>query len=117
MGFKAIYVDSITSAASTSGGTNDFSTVGWNNIYVQVGTMSTAAAITIQNSIDNGTTYYNVFSTQGNTSTVANNLFTIASSVGTNGGVVPIPEGLTKIRFVATGTVTNGVLFKVICSN
>ena len=67
-GAQSVFRDTITSGASTSGGIN--LARGWNNIMVQVGTMSTAAAMAIQNSVDSGTTWYNVYHDIQNSSTI-----------------------------------------------
>jgi hypothetical protein len=84
------FSDSIASGASTSGG---FSVGGrvmdW--AVVQVGTMSTAAAISLQQSLDNGSTWYNVFHMTAQSSTVSTPQVFIASGVGTNGGTTTLP--------------------------
>lgn len=87
---------------------------GWNVLLVQVSTMSTAAAISVQNSLDGGTTYYNVFQPSINSATVATPQYFIASGVGTNGGITQIPiAGLRQIQFLATAVVSGGVIFKI----
>lgn len=86
---------------------------------VQVGTMSTAAAIGMQQSVDGGTTWFNVFHMSNQSSTVATPQMFIASGVGTNGGMTPLPWiGLIgKARFVATAVVSGGVQFSVACAD
>lgn len=111
---SVVHTDTIASGASTSAGIN-MPDYGWTYLNVQVATMSTAAAIAVQASADSGSTYYNIFDVAP-TSTVSYQ-YIIASGVGTNGGVVYIPPGHKMLRFVATGTVTNGVVFKVICTS
>lgn len=110
------YSVAIASGASTSSdvvlGANRYG-----RIAVQVGTMSTAAAIGLQATVD-GTNYYNVFHPTINSATVATPAMYIASGVGTNGGVTVLPAGgYQQIRFVATAVVSGGVQFKVICSD
>jgi hypothetical protein len=108
----------IASGASTSSG---FALGGrpWARIGVQVGTMSTAAAIGIQNSVDGGTTYFNVFHPTVQSATVATPQLYIASGVGTNGGYCSLPPGtnLQNARFIATAVVSGGVSFNVLCSD
>jgi hypothetical protein len=112
---QVVFTDTIASGASTSGGI-DFGG-GWSNIVVQVGSMSTAAAISVQHSSDGGTTYYNLFHPSIASATVGTPQYFIASGVGTNGGVVPIFGGLDRVRFLASAVVSGGVAIKVICSN
>ena len=111
-----VFTDSIASGASTSGGV----VIGANRygrVAVQVGTMSTAAAIGVQATMD-GSTFYNVFHPTINSATVATPQMYIASGVGTNGGITVLPVGGHEyIRFVASAVVSGGVQFKVICSD
>lgn len=87
-------------------------------MFVQVGTMSTSAAITMQHAVEGSSTYYNLFNEPSNSATVGTALLTIASSVGTNGGTVFLPHtGLNNIRFITTGVVSGGVQFTVMCSD
>jgi hypothetical protein len=111
---KSVFPDVIASGASTSSGVNLLT--GYRNIQLQVPTFSTAAQLALQNSIDGGTTFYNVYQFL-NSSTVGANAFNIVSAVAAGGGVIRLPDGLNHIRLVATGTVGNGVSFKVICSD
>ena len=111
-----IFTDTIASGASTSGGIN--LTRGYRQIHVQVGTMSTQAAISVQGSSDSGSTFYNVFHPSINSATVGTPQVIIASGVGTNGGVTPLPVGgIPHVRFIATAVVSGGVAFKIICSD
>lgn len=110
------FSDSIASGASTSAGIT-LGGANYGRIVVQVGTMSTAAAIGLQHTMDNSS-YYNVFHQTINSATVATPQVFIASGVGTNGGVTVLPvAGLQQIRFVASAVVSGGVQFKVICSD
>lgn len=88
----------------------------WGYVALQVGTMSTAAQIAQWASVDNST-FYQVFSPQVNTATVANNAFLIVSGIGTNGGVVPVIPGFQYYKFITSGVVSGGVQFKVICAD
>lgn len=114
-GVVSVFSASIASGATTSSGIN--LARGWNNINVEVSTMSTAAVLNVFHSTDNGSTYYQVFNPQANTSTVANNALSIATGVGAGGGVVPLPSGLKYVQFRTTAVVSGGVNFKVICSD
>ena len=106
---------SVASGASTSsnvplGGRS------WANYGVQVGTMSTGMQVMMQNSLDNGTSFYYVFNQPINSATVACSTFSVAAGVGTNGGYVNLPQGmmLTNTRFVLTGVVSGGCSFTII---
>lgn len=112
-GAVAIYTDPVTSGASTSGGVN-FQSV-FENIAVEIPTMSTAAQVQIQHTCD-GTNWYNAFNNPQNSSTVGTNLLIIATAACNGGGYVQLPYGrYRQIRFVCSATVTNGVQFKVVC--
>lgn len=112
-----VFSDSIASGASTSGGIA-LGAAPFLKIAVQVSTMSTAAQLAVQNSLDAGTTYVNVFHTTIQSATVATPQMFIASGVGTSGGLVYLPNGgLNHIRFITSDVVSGGVLFKVIASD
>lgn len=112
MGQYNVVNDTIASGASTSAGIS--LNRNWNFITVLVQSMSTAAAIAVQASVDAGTSYYNVFDVAA-TSTVQYQ-FLIASGVGAGGGVIAIPGNHKHLRFIATGVVSGGVAFRVICT-
>jgi hypothetical protein len=117
MGQRQVFSFTIAAAATTSNA-NDLGANSWKYANVQVSTMSTAAAISVQNSVDGGTTYYNVFHPTIQSATVATPQVFIASGVGTNGGVCQIPiAGLNNIKFIATGAASSAVTIKVVCSN
>lgn len=102
---------SIASGASTSGGI-DLKAYR-NDVFVYVGTMSTAAALTVQDSPDDGTTYYNKF-VMANSATTQANAIVIASGVGANGGMIHLAGGARYVRFIASAVVSGGVQFKVV---
>lgn len=89
---------------------------------VEVGTMSTAAAVSIQhkNPSENAYTtvgYLPAFHYVASASTQAVPL-AIASGVGAAGGAMFLPVGgLRQIRFVASAVVSGGVSFNVVCSD
>lgn len=112
----SVFSDVIASGAATSTGVN-LGNEGWSTIAVSVSTMSTGAAIGVNNSLDSGTTWQPVFHKSIQSSTVATPQLFIASGVGTNGGVTQLPVvPYTRIQFVATAVVSGGVIFKVICA-
>lgn len=116
-GQMRVFTDTIASGSSTSAGIA-LGASPFLKMAVQVGTMSTAAAISVQNSVDGGTTYYNVFHSTIASSTVGTPQVFIASGVGTNGGVAFLPNGgLNHIRLITSDVVSGGVVFKVICSD
>lgn len=86
----------------------------YNKFFIQVGTMSTAANIAIQNSMDDGSTYYNVYHPPVNSSAVQANQLYISSGVGTGGGAICVRDvPFNKIKFVATAVVSGGVSLTV----
>ena len=103
----------IASGASTSGGIDLQCHRG--TVFVYVGTMSTAAAITVQDSPNGGTSYYNMFQIANSAATQAN-AYNIASGVGANGGVVRI-DGARYLRFIASAVVSGGVAFTVVAND
>jgi len=117
MSSRQMFSDTIASGAAASTGVN-LGGGSWTQIQIQVGTMSTSAALSIGNSVDNGTTFYNLFHAPINSSTVSTNQYFIGSSVGTNGGTVALGYGgYMHLKITATGVVSGGVSFKIICSD
>ncbi len=88
----------------------------WGNVALQIGTMSTGVQLQQWASVD-GSSYYQVFSPQTNTATVANNAFLIVGSLGTNGAITPLIPGFQYYKLIGTGVVSGGVQFKLICSD
>lgn len=79
--------------------------------------MSTAAAISVQSSVD-GSVWYPLFHPTQNSSTVGTQLAVISASVGSGGGFTPLPAGgLKYVRFIAGAVISGGVSFKLVCSN
>jgi len=112
-GAQSVYSVSIASGASTSSGINLARS--WDNMCVEVSTMSTAAVINIFHSNDGGSTYYQLFAPTVNTSTVTANAVAIATSVGSGGGVIVLPfAGVKYIQFRTTSVVSGGVNIKVV---
>lgn len=103
----------IASAAATSDGAS-FGGLAISQVNAYVPSMSTAAALTIQGSID-GTTYVRLYHPPINSSTVACNPMVIPSGAVTGGAYLQIPvAGLQAIRFVASDVVNNGLIIKVV---
>ena len=91
----------------------------WARYGVQVGTMSTGVNVAIQNSVDGGVTFYNVYHAPIQSASVATPQVIISSGVGTGGGYVPLPTyvSLQHVRFVGTGVVSGGVSYTIVCSD
>ena len=106
-----IKAGTIASGATTSGNLDLVSYRG--QVYVYVTTMSTAAALTVQDSPDGGTTFYNKF-VMANTATTQVNAVVIGSAVGTSGGMIRLEGGGRFLRFVASAVVSGGVGFTVV---
>lgn len=88
----------------------------WNRVGIQIGTMSTAVSLTLQNSADGGTTFYQVYTPTVNTATVGVFPVSITQTVGTGGGYVVFDGvALSYPRIVATGVVSGGVQIKYVC--
>ena len=105
-----VFADSIASGASTSDGVDLKKS--WNKLGLQVGTMSTSASFSLQNSVDNGSTFYNVYTPMFNTATSGVLPLSVGSGVGANGGFVVINAPLSYPRIVCTGVVDGGARFK-----
>jgi len=112
VGFS-VFTLTVASGASTSDGVD--LTKSWSRISLQVPTMTTAASLNIQNSMDKGTSFYQVYTPQVNTSTVGVYPLSIGSGIGTNGGTVIIDGPLSYPRVVCSGVVSGGVIFKLLC--
>ncbi len=104
----------IASGASTSGEAD--LARGWKNVMLVVGTMSTAAQIQVFASPTSGGTYQQVYHPAINSSTVATNPY-LLTTLGTSGGIAPVPAGYRYMKFATTAVVSGGVALKVICSD
>lgn len=115
--FKTVTV-TVASGASTSSGA-PLGGRPWSKFGVQVGTMSTACNVGIQNSLDGGSTYYTVFHQPIASATVGTPQMFLSSVIGANGGFVMLPDGTTLnyVRFLCTAVVSGGVRFTVVCSD
>jgi hypothetical protein len=103
----------IASAASTSEGAM-FGGGGYRQVNAYFPSMSTAAAINIQGTID-GSTWVRLYHPTINSSTVGCNPMVIPSGAVTGGAYHQIPVGgLQGIRFLATDVVNNGLAIKVV---
>ena len=90
----------------------------WSKVYADVGTMSTATAITIWGAATAAGTYRQIFHPEVNSATVINNPYVISNIVGTNGGTIPIPaDGIRYLQLRATAVVSGGVSMNIICSD
>lgn len=111
---QIVFTDTIASGASTAGGV-DLGINSWNRVYAQIGSMSTSAALTVWNKVTASASYYQVFHPVVNSTSVQCYAYTIASSVGTNGGVVELPPYLNYIQLRASGVVSGGVAINIVC--
>lgn len=112
---RKVFTDSIASGTSTSSGISLQRT--WSQLGVAISSMSTSAQIAIQASPDGGSTFYPIFIGVPNTSSVQANALNIASGAAGPSCFIPIPATAPYIRFIASGTVNNGVVFKVVCQS
>lgn len=121
MSFGSIKIYGPVITASGASTSSDIALGGkpWTQVGVRVGTMSTGVNVQVQNSIDGGTTFYNVFHPAINSTTVKTNPLIISGLVGDNGGYVMLPAGtvVNHVRFVGTGVVSGGISFSVVCSD
>ncbi len=103
----------IASAASTSAGAI-FGGMAISQINAYFPSMSTAAAISVQGTID-GSTYVRLYHPPINSSTVACNPIVIPSGAVTGGAYIQIPvAGLQGVRFVTSDVVNNGLAIAVV---
>jgi len=107
-------VTSIASGASTSGEVN----LGraWKSVYLVCGTMSTAAQVQVFASPTSGGTFQQVYHSPINSATVATNAY-LLTTLGTSGGIAPVPAGFQFMKFATTAVVSGGVSLSVICSD
>lgn len=85
----------------------------YQRIFVEIGTMSTAAAMDVYGSSD-GTTFRPVFE-RVNTAPVQYQTLTVASGVGTGGGLIPIDMVYPYVQLRASAVVSGGVVVNLIC--
>lgn len=104
----------IASGASTSGEVN--LSRAWKTVNLVVGTMSTAAQIQVFASPTSGGTFQQVYHPTINSATVATSAYLI-TTVGTSGGIAPVPSGYQFMKFATTAVVSGGVVLSVICSD
>ena len=107
-----VFPGTIASGASTVSFSLDKS---YSSDYAEVGTMSTAAAISVYGGADS-TSFY-ALNERVNTATDQYQAVTIQSSAVANGGVVPVPAGVANYQFRTSAVVSGGVVFKLICAD
>lgn len=114
MSIVRVFTGTVASGASScsfdmGGGT-------FSRVYVEVSSMSTAAAIDVWASTDN-VTYRPLFE-RTNTAPVQYQTLTVASGVGANGGIAPLggqtPLTAQFVQFRASAVVADGVTIKLI---
>lgn len=111
MSIFRVFTGTITSGASScqidTGGAT------FARVFLELPTMSTAAAIDVYASLD-GTTYYPLFE-RVNTAPVQYQTLTVASGVGTGGGQAPLAVSAQYVQLRASAVVSGGVIAKLIC--
>jgi hypothetical protein len=85
----------------------------YSRVYLELSTMSTAAAFDVYGSTD-GTTYRPVFE-RTNTAPVQYQTLSVASGVGANGGGAPLDVVYPYVQLRASAVVSGGVAVKFIC--
>lgn len=108
-GPRVVFSGSIASGASTV--SFDLGGKSYSRVYVEVGTMSTAAALTVFGSND-GTSFYPIFE-RVNTAPVQYQTLTVASSNA--GSIVPLDVPCNYVQFRASAVVSGGVSMALIC--
>ena len=86
----------------------------FSRVYVELSTMSTAAAFDVYGSTEPAGTYSPVFE-RVNTATVQYQTLAVGSGVGANGGVAPIEVCYPNVQLRASAVVSGGVSVKLIC--
>lgn len=107
-----VFSGSIASGASTLTSV-ELGGKAWSRVYVDVGTMSTAAALDVFQSTD-GATFVPVFERVA-TAPVQYQTLTVASGVATSGGRVPLDVQGPYVQFRASAVISGGCAIKVIC--
>ncbi len=87
----------------------------WQNMFLVIPSMTSNSEIRIQVCDVSGGTYRQLMHPSINSSTVATNIYKIASSV--TSVAVPIPAGYQYMKVETTATVDGGQTFKVICGD
>lgn len=91
-------------------------TKGWQQVYLQVGSMASTANLDLYAGID-GTTFTQVRSIAANTATAQFNSFVVAATSTANGVIVAIPPGFQYYKLVADSAPAGAIAFNVICSD
>lgn len=86
---------------------------GYKKMYLDV--TGANSEVRMQAAIAAGGTYRQVYHPSINSSTVGANIFKIPSAA--SGGFIEIPPGLQFIKIETTAAVSNGLVFKIICSD
>jgi len=85
----------------------------YSKVFVELSSMSTAAAFDVYGSHD-GTTFRPVFE-RTNTAPVQYQTLSVASGVGANGGCAPLEVAYPYLQLRASAVVSGGVNVKLIC--
>jgi hypothetical protein len=114
MGYGPITVFTGTIASGASTLTQVDLSKAWNKVYVEVSTMSTAAAFDVYGAPTTAGTFRPVFE-RVNTAPVQYQTMFVASGVGANGGLAPIDPGYQYVQLRASAVVSGGVQVKFLC--
>jgi hypothetical protein len=107
-----VFTGSIASGASTV--TSIYlSNKSYSRVYADIGTMSTAAALDVFQSVDDST-FVPVFE-RVNTAPVQYQTLTVASSVATSSGRIPLDVVGPYLQFRASAVISGGCVIKVVC--
>lgn len=107
-----VFAGTLASGASTVTSIN-LGGKAFSKVFVELSTMSTAAAFDVYGSTD-GTTFRPVFE-RVNTAPVQYQTLTVASAVGAGGGIAPLDPGYQYVQFRASAVVSGGLAVKLIC--
>jgi hypothetical protein len=86
----------------------------FDNVYLQIPTMSSGANLEVRASLD-GLSYYGVRKPILQTATVTT--FVVAASAAANGAIVPLPPGFEYYQLVADSAPTAATTFNLICGD
>lgn len=89
---------------------------GWKTMFLKVPTMTSNTEIYVNGSDDNST-FRPIYHPQQNSASPVGNRFIVNSAIGSNGGMVPIPNGFRYIKVETSAICSFAAGFKIICSD
>lgn len=87
----------------------------WPYQFLKVPSMTSNTEIYV-NASDDGTTYRPIYHPMGNAVAPTGNRFLVNSAIGSNGGMVPIPNGFRYVKVEVSAIVSFTAAFKIVCS-